>query len=388
MDSRRPSRWHSPPLAMCHSATDLPPQGPFQPEMPTRAGTWYVQALVEETAQYQGLEAVASFRIDPAIPEYLAPDTKTATYGDYLADVSLEPQFFWENGSLRVGNAGEQTHLAFYVPEDWIDYQVVQHIPVLVQVAPYDGTRLPIPQITSRAEAENLAIRHGDWTLEKGKDYVTEFEEQGGSVRFLIHFQGNYTGTVSCIFTENTGSGGGDSSSQTFVITANATGGGTITPSGTVRVTRGQTPGFTMRANKGYRLDAVLVDGKPVDTERTYRFAPVTKNHTISARFVPLDTPVSPDDTGVSDYTGWLRICSAWQKRSPAKADKPYSRDWRSCLLWICSSLPRPSGGWRSAAGGLCPAITWSICWIPGTGTRLCSSGIRTWSCPTPFPDG
>ena len=101
------------------------PQGPFQPEMPTRAGTWYVQALVEETAQYQGLEAVASFRIDPAIPEYLAPDTKTATYGDYLADVSLEPQFFWENGSLRVGNAGEQTHLAFYVPEDWIDYQVV-----------------------------------------------------------------------------------------------------------------------------------------------------------------------------------------------------------------------------------------------------------------------
>lgn len=49
-----------------------------------------------------------------------------------------------------------------------------------------------------------------------------------------------------------------------------------------------------MRANKGYRLDAVLVDGKPVDTERTYRFAPVTKNHTISARFVPLDTPVSP----------------------------------------------------------------------------------------------
>lgn len=270
--------------------------------MPTRAGTWYVQALVEETAQYQGLEAVASFRIDPAIPEYLAPDTKTATYGDYLADVSLEPQFFWENGSLRVGNAGEQTHLAFYVPEDWIDYQVVQHIPVLVQVAPYDGTRLPIPQITSRAEAENLAIRHGDWTLEKGKDYVTEFEEQGGSVRFLIHFQGNYTGTVSCIFTENTGSGGGDSSSQTFVITANATGGGTITPSGTVRVTRGQTPGFTMRANKGYRLDAVLVDGKPVDTERTYRFAPVTKNHTISARFVPLDTPVSPDDTGVLDY--------------------------------------------------------------------------------------
>lgn len=282
------------------------PEGPFQSEPPTLSGTWYVLAKVEGTPQYEGLEAVASFRIVPAIPGYSVPGHKTATYGDYLANVSLEPQFFWENGSLRVGNAGEQTHLVFYVPEDLIDYQVVQHIPVMISVAPYDGTQLPIPQIASRAEAENLLIQHGDWTLQKGKDYVTEFEEQNGNVYFTIHFQGNYTGTVIRTFME--GSGGGESSgssgdhNQAFSITAKATEGGTITPDGTVQVARGQTPSFTMRAAEGYRLGAVLVDGKPVATELTYRFAPVMKNHTISAEFVPLDIPLSPDETGVSDY--------------------------------------------------------------------------------------
>ena len=93
------------------------PESPFQPEVPIHSGTWYVQAIVEEPPQYTGLESVASFEIYPARPEYLAPNMKSATYGDYLADVSLESQFFWENGNLRVGN-----------------------------VSPYDGTRLPFPR--------------------------------------------------------------------------------------------------------------------------------------------------------------------------------------------------------------------------------------------------
>lgn len=278
------------------------PEGPFQSERPTLAGTWYVLAKVEGTPQYEGLEAVTSFRITPAVPDYPVPDDKSATYGDYLANVSLEPGFFWENGSLRVGNAGEQTHLVFYVPEDVIDYQVVQHIPVLVNVVPYDGTKLPIPQIASRAEAENLVIQHGGWTLQKGKDYATEIEKQDETVYVTIHFQGNYTGTVSWIFREDSGGNGSSGISQTFSITAKATAGGTITPNGTVRVARGQTPSFTMRAAEGYRLEAVLVDGKKVGAESIYRFAPVTKNHTISAEFVPLDIPLSPGETGVSDY--------------------------------------------------------------------------------------
>lgn len=286
-------------------------EGPFQSELPTIAGTWYVQAKVEGTAQYGGLEAVAVFRIAPAVPDYSAPGHKTATYGDYLANVSLEPGFFWENGSMRVGDAGEQTHYVFYVPEDIVDYQVVQHIDVSMTVLPYDGTLLPIPTISDRAEAERLVIRHGDWVLEPGTDYVTEFVPEGETVQFIIRFQGNYMGTVIRTFSEDseagTGSGGGSSGGggesvrPTIPIYAKATAGGTITPEGTLWVYRGETPRFTMRADEGYRLKDVLVDGKSVGSDRTYRFDPVSKSHTISAEFVPLDALPSPEDTGVAD---------------------------------------------------------------------------------------
>ena len=284
------------------------PEGPFQSELPTIAGTWYVQAKVEGTAQYDGLEAVAVFRIAPAVPDYSAPGHKTATYGDYLANVSLESGFFWENGSLRVGDAGEQTHYVFYVPEDIVDYQVVQHIDVSMTVLPYDGTLLPIPTISDRAEAERLVIRHGDWVLEPETDYVTEFVTEGETVQFIIRFQGNYMGTVIRTFSEDSeagtgsGGGGGESVRATIPIYAKATAGGTITPEGTLWVYRGETPRFTVRADEGYRLKDVLVDGKSVGSDRTYRFDPVSKSHTISAEFVPLDALPSPEDTGVADY--------------------------------------------------------------------------------------
>ena len=160
---------------------------------------------MEETPLYNGLQSTKAFHIDPAIPEYSAPQEKYATYGDYLASVQLESGFYWENGSLRVGDAGDQAHAAFFVPSDTVDYLIVPHIPVLVHVSPYDGTLLPIPQIQDRTEAENLVIRHGDWVLQEGKDYGTELTSDGKTARLTITFQRNYTGTVVRSFQEETG---------------------------------------------------------------------------------------------------------------------------------------------------------------------------------------
>ena len=179
--------------------------GPFTPDVPTQAGRWYVRADVEETPLYNGLQSTKAFHIDPAIPEYSAPQEKYATYGDYLASVQLESGFYWENGSLRVGDAGDQSHSAFFVPADTVDYLIVPHIPVLVHVSPYDGTLLPIPEIQDRTEAENLVIRHGDWVLQEGKDYGTELTSDGKTAHLTITFQGNYTGTVVRSFQEETG---------------------------------------------------------------------------------------------------------------------------------------------------------------------------------------
>ena len=226
-----------------------------------------------ETPQYPELTAIASFQIHPAVPEYPIPESKSATYGDLLSSVPLEPRFSWENNSLSVGNAGTQTHYTIYQPEDMIDYQVVGHIPVQIQVSPYDGTRLFIPEISSRAEAENLVITHGAQELQEGKDYVTQFTTENGMTQFHIHFQGNYTGTVTRSFSENIGGGTSGGDSHSFTITAAATTGGSITPSGRISVRRGQDQAFVMQADDGYRLENVLL--KNQDVPAPARFADV-----------------------------------------------------------------------------------------------------------------
>lgn len=285
-------------------------EGPFQAEPPSGAGTWFVRAQVEGTAQYQGLTDTVAFTIYPAVPEYPAPAPKSAVYGDYLAGVTLEGGFFWENTALRVGDVGDQTHLAYYVPDDQTDYLTVEHIPVRIQVIPYDGTRLFIPPISSREEAERLVIRHENWVLQEGKDYVTTLTTAQGIVQLSIDFQGNYSGSVIRSFADaesggNGGGGGGGngggSGHPTVFISAQATPGGSITPEGRISVRWGGDRLFTVRAEPGYRLDSVLVDGQPVGRQNTYQFEDVTKNHTISVHFVPLSTAVDPQETGVAD---------------------------------------------------------------------------------------
>lgn len=63
----------------------------------------------------------------------------------------------------------------------------------------------------------------------------------------------------------------------------------------------GATPQFTIHAQEGYRLRTVLIDGKSIGAQATYRFDPVSKNHTISAEFIPVSTLPTADQTGVSD---------------------------------------------------------------------------------------
>ena len=73
-----------------------------------------------------------------------------------------------------------------------------------------------------------------------------------------------------------------------FTITATAEAGGSITPSGTIQVAEGGNQTFTIKANSGYAISKVLVDGsdKPeAVASGSYTFSNVTANHTITAKF-------------------------------------------------------------------------------------------------------
>ena len=70
------------------------------------------------------------------------------------------------------------------------------------------------------------------------------------------------------------------------IITASAGSGGSITPSGEVKVKEGSDQTFTVKANSGYRVSQVLVDGKAVTlTNGTYTFEDVSSEHSISVTF-------------------------------------------------------------------------------------------------------
>jgi predicted small secreted protein len=68
-------------------------------------------------------------------------------------------------------------------------------------------------------------------------------------------------------------------------ITASVESGGSISPSGSTSVSYRSSRTFTIKANRGYHVADVLVDGKSVGARSRYTFNSVTVNHTISALF-------------------------------------------------------------------------------------------------------
>lgn len=68
-------------------------------------------------------------------------------------------------------------------------------------------------------------------------------------------------------------------------IAASSESGGSISPSGDTRMAYRSSRTFTIKANRGYHVADVLVDGKSLGARSRYTFDNVTANHTISALF-------------------------------------------------------------------------------------------------------
>ncbi|QNL45044.1 S-layer homology domain-containing protein [Oscillibacter hominis] len=122
-----------------------------------------------------------------------------------------------------------------------------------------------------------------DGTAVNANKYTTLTEEL-----FLLLESGTYT--AESAFSSGGGSGGGGGSvSTTYAITASAGQGGSISPSGRVSVPSGKNQTFTIKANAGYAVSDVVVDGKSVGAVSSYTFESVTKAHSISVTFVKAD---------------------------------------------------------------------------------------------------
>ena len=103
------------------------------------AGTNTASAtIVKDTAT-----AKLNFSIKKATPEYTPPAELTAVWGQTLADVEgLTSGFtFMDDLTTSVGNAGDNTFLLKFTPDDENNYTVIENIEVTISVAPQKITK-------------------------------------------------------------------------------------------------------------------------------------------------------------------------------------------------------------------------------------------------------
>ncbi|MFI3236432.1 MAG: MBG domain-containing protein [Lachnospiraceae bacterium] len=122
----------SSPSVVCSSSSSSSPtvtytysddeNGTFKEIVPTNAGTYYVKATVAAEGLYTSAEEVKEFTIEKATPSYTVPNDLTATFGDTLATVTLPTDgdgvFKFEDTSVSVGEAGDNTFSLTYTPND------------------------------------------------------------------------------------------------------------------------------------------------------------------------------------------------------------------------------------------------------------------------------
>lgn len=152
-----------------------------------------------------------------------------------------------------------------------------------------------VPAVTA-----NSRYRFDGWKLAgdtTGKVYTND------EVKAVV-INGNMTFTASYTYVGGS-SGGGGGSVSSYIIKATAGANGSISPNGTISVSRGANKTFSIKANAGYEIADVRVDGTSVGAVRTYEFKNVTKAHEIYATFQktenePEQEVADPEKTGVA----------------------------------------------------------------------------------------
>ena len=91
------------------------------------------------------------------------------------------------------------------------------------------------------------------------------------------------------------GGGGGTATTASYKITATAGIGGTISSGGTTTVSAAGQLTYTIKANEGYYIADVKVDGKSVGAVSSFAFEKITASHTIEASFAKKDSATVKD---------------------------------------------------------------------------------------------
>ena len=171
-------------------------------------------------------------------------------------------------------------------------------------------TGVTLPQNSNSYSSEQQAKAAVDKKYTSTTRIQAQKDGKNGTWAFSGWDSGSLNGTTvvfrgSWSFTADTapitppsggGGGGGAATTASYKITATAGIGGTISPGGTTTVSAAGQLTYTIKANEGYYIADVKVDGSEVTATTSYTFSDVNTDHTIEVTFKQeSQTPDVPD---------------------------------------------------------------------------------------------
>ena len=170
-------------------------------------------------------------------------------------------------------------------------------------------TGVTLPQNSNSYSSEQQAKAAVDKKYTTSTRIKAQKDGKNGTWAFSGWDAGNLNGTTvvfrgSWSFTADTapitppsggGGGGGAATTASYKITATAGIGGTISPGGTTTVSAAGQLTYTIKANEGYYIADVKVDGKSVGAVSSFAFEKITASHTIEASFAKKDSATVKD---------------------------------------------------------------------------------------------
>ena len=108
---------------------------------PVNAGSYTVRVSIEGDENYEPATATQNFTINKVNPSYTAPTGLESMYSKTLSTVELPEGWTWdEDGDTVVGNAGNQSHSATFVPDDTTNYNnITIDLTIAVAKARFDA---------------------------------------------------------------------------------------------------------------------------------------------------------------------------------------------------------------------------------------------------------
>lgn len=170
-------------------------------------------------------------------------------------------------------------------------------------------TGVTLPQNSNSYSSEKQARAAVDKKYTASTRIQAQKDGKNGTWAFSGWDSGSLNGTTvvfrgSWSFTADTapitppsgvGGGGGAATTASYKITATAGIGGTISPGGTTTVSAAGQLTYTIKANEGYYIADVKVDGKSVGAVSSFAFEKITTSNTIEASFAKKDSATVKD---------------------------------------------------------------------------------------------